>query len=183
MPVDYADFPQEVADALRELEPHYEYAESNDRGANGYMVFGQNRVSRTHVAIKFYFGEPGARQHDEPRLLSLVRSPNVLEIYEARRVGGGWAYIITPRCFGGDVDDLLQNKPSVHSAVDTALGICSGVSALHALGMVHRDVKPANIVVEGGIPRIADFGSVRAFDIGVAEVNEGWPTKRKNLTN
>lgn len=171
MPIDYAAFPREVSDALRALEPHYEYVESNDRGANGYMVFGQNRVSHANVAIKFYFGEPGVRQHEEPRLLRQVQSQHVLDIHEARRVTGGWAYIITPRCFGGDIDDLLQTRPNVHTAVDTALGICSGASALHAVGMVHRDLKPANIVVEAGIPRIADFGSVRAFDDGAVEVD------------
>lgn len=164
MEVNYDSFPPEISDALKALADHYDYDEVNDRGANGYVVFGQNKVSKAHIAIKFYYGEPGARQHNEPRLLSAVRSANILDILDARLVNDEWAYFVTPRCFEGDVDDLLNVGPSVHRAVGFALGICSGVSTLHASRMVHRDLKPANIVITDGSPKIADFGSVRALE-------------------
>ncbi|MDC8015943.1 protein kinase domain-containing protein [Tahibacter soli] len=167
--IDLAEFPADISRALLALAEHYEYLSSNDRGANGYVIFGRNRVSRADVAIKFYFGQPGAHQHDEPRLLSAVRSANILQILEARQVSTDWAYFITPLCAEGDVDDFISTSPSLHRSIDVALGICAGVSALHALRIVHRDLKPANIVLAAGIPQIADFGSVRLLD---AESNE-----------
>lgn len=156
--------PTEITATVDELNAHYTDFVSNDRGANGYLWFAQNRISRAEVAIKFYSGESGDRRHDEPRQLSAISSPNVLPILDARNVSDDWAYFITPRCNEGDLDDLIATRPCVHVAIDVALGICNGVSALHAQRMVHRDLKPGNIVLDRGTPRIADFGSVRTLN-------------------
>jgi serine/threonine protein kinase len=161
--------PAEIAAARKELEAHYTDFVENSRGANGFLWFAKNRVSLAEVAIKFYAGGPGDPRHDEPRLLSTISSPNVLQIHEARIVSEDWAYFITPRCDGGDLDDLIGTRPGVHDAIDVALGISNGVSALHACEMVHRDLKPGNIVMDRGVPRIADFGSVRILAKGARE--------------
>jgi serine/threonine protein kinase len=158
--------PQEIVDCLAELETRYSDFEEINRGASGYIWFAKNRVSQAEVAIKFYAGEPGDRRHDEPKLLSKIESPNILPIYDACNVSNDWAYFVTPRCRGGDIDDLIKTRPSVHNAIDTVLGISLGVSAIHANGMVHRDLKPGNIVLYGEIPRIADFGTVRVLENG-----------------
>jgi serine/threonine protein kinase len=163
--------PPEIVACLQELEAHYSNFEEIKRGANGYLWFAKNRISQAEVAIKFYAGELGDRRHDEPKLLSTIESPNILPINEARNVSDDWAYFITPRCRGGDIDDLIGSQPSVHQAIDVVLGICHGVSAIHSRGMVHRDLKPANIVMDKGTPRIADFGSVRILADGSSETS------------
>jgi len=183
--------PSEVLMCLQDLEAHYCDFEPNDGGANAFLWFAKNRISQAEVAIKFYAGEPGDRRHDEPRLLSTIESPNVLQIYDARDVSTEWAYFITPRCRGGDLDDLIKTRPSVHDAIDVVLGITHGVSALHVRGMVHRDLKPANIVIDGGRALIADFGSVRVLGLPSGETSashhsilyrppESFATKRYN---
>ena len=169
--MDTDDLPPEVIDALAGLEKHYESFERNDRGANGYMVFARNTVSHMDVAIKFYYGEPGEGRHDEPRQLTAVANANVLQILDARVISVEWGYFITPRCFEGDLDDLISESPEAHRAIDVALGICSGCSAIHALDMLHRDLKPGNIVMSNGQPRIADFGSVRRLTDGTDSVS------------
>lgn len=153
--------PPEIIAAKAQLQADYTDFVENERGTNGYLWFATNRVTFAEVAIKFYAGEQGNRRHDEPRLLSAISSPNVLQIHDARNVSEDWAYFITPRCNGGDLDDYISTKPGVHDSIDVALGISMGVSALHSCGMVHRDLKPGNIVMDRGVPRIADFGSVR----------------------
>ena len=159
--------PQEVTACLEDLATHYsDYYEENGRGANGHLWFARNRISQADVAIKFYYGEPGERRHDEPRLLSAINSPNVLPILDARNVSEEWAYFITPRCQGGDLDDLMETRLGVYEAIDVVLGIGRGMSDIHAAGMVHRDLKPANIVMDQGAPRIADFGTVRLLNDG-----------------
>lgn len=155
------DLPADLRAALKELSQHYEDFEQNDRGANGYLFFAINKVTKTQIAIKFYAGEQGDARHDEPRQLGAIKSRNVLPILDARNISEEWGYFITPRCFEGDVDDLIAEQPSSHAAIDVALGICNGVSAIHAMNMLHRDLKPGNVVLLHSTPQIADFGSVR----------------------
>lgn len=161
------DLPKEVKEGLDELQEHYTDFRENKRGANGYLFFAVNKISCQEVAIKFYCGEEGGHQHDEPRQLAAINSPNVLPILDARKVGEDWGYFVTPKCNEGDLDDVIASFPSAHHALDISLGICNGVSALHAARMLHRDLKPANIVIDNGRPRIADFGSVIALADGI----------------
>lgn len=158
------DLPEILLTTIEALSEHYDTFERNDRGANGYLLFARNKVTDAKIAIKFYAGAPGEARHDEPKQLSAIRSGNVLPILDARNICDEWGYFITPRCFEGDLDDLIANQPSALSAIDVALGICNGVSAVHGMGMVHRDLKPGNIVLLHGAPQIADFGSVRQLE-------------------
>ena len=162
--------PADIVTALAELDAHYGDFEQIDRGANGYLLFAKNKITGADVAIKFYAGVPGESRHDEPRQLCQIKSRNVLPILDARSISDEWGFFVTPRCFEGDLDDLIATQPSVHEAFDLALGICNGVSAIHMLRMLHRDLKPANIVMQGGSPQIADFGSVRVMNEGDSHV-------------
>lgn len=164
------DLPRELHQAIAELERDYEGFAFHPEGANGYLVFAKNRISGADVAIKFYYGAPGERRHDEPRLLASISSPNVLRIIDARNLSDEWAFFLTPRCGDGNLDALIETKPSAIQAIDLALGICTGASAIHASGLIHRDLKPANIVCDGGIPLIADFGSVRQLAEGETDL-------------
>ena len=162
----YDQLPAEIAEVMRELETHYDILKEDDRGGNGVLFFARNKVTAREVAIKFYAGEPGERRHDEPRLLASIKSPNVLQILDARTVGDDLAFFLTPRCTGGDLDDLIAERVTAQEAIDVTLGICAGASAIHAARLLHRDLKPGNIVLEGGVPLIADFGSVRLLPDG-----------------
>lgn len=163
--------PEAVSAELLQLESIFELVGSSDKGANGYMYFGTNRTSGQKVAIKFYAGEPGEHEHREPQLLNQINSPNVLKILHAKSIGDGWAYFMTPYCPDGDLDNLLLSKPSFHKSIDIALGICHGMSALHAQRLVHRDLKLGNIVMLDGQPQIADFGSVKYVEVGASAVS------------
>lgn len=162
--------PKEVSESLDELSNHYDNFKAVNRGANGYLYFAKNKISKMDVAIKFYYGEPGEKQHDEPRKLASINSTNVLSILDARSISDEWGFFVTPRCFEGDLDDIIVSRPSVHKAIDIALGICAGVSAIHVARMLHRDLKPGNIVFSSGSPQIADFGSVRTIRDGEKDV-------------
>ncbi|TPM03170.1 hypothetical protein FJ960_15225 [Mesorhizobium sp. B2-3-11] len=154
-------YPDEIAATLEQLQAHYRDIEAHPEGANGYVFFGINRVTDVPVAIKFYFGAPGERRHDEPNLLAQIQSPNVIPIHNAQNISDDWAFFVMPRRAGGTLDTVIQSRPSVHRAIDIASGICNGASAIHALNMIHRDLKPGNIVIDNSVPQIADFGSVR----------------------
>ncbi len=137
--------------------------ELNTDGANGRVVFARNSVTQSEVAIKFHDSDGGAGRHDEPRLLNAVRSPNVLQVFDAGVLSETLAYFVTPRCDGGSLEGLIGGMVSARRALALALGIARGIAAIHEKAMVHRDLKPGNVVVSGGEPMIADFGSVRAI--------------------
>jgi serine/threonine protein kinase len=164
------DLPEEIVSCLEELADHFDDFERNDRGANGFLFFARNKVSGQYSAIKFYAGNEGDRRHDEPRQLSALTCGNVLPILEARSISKDWAFFITPRCFEGDLDDAIKSGPSAHVAIDLGIGICAGVTSIHSAGMLHRDLKPGNIVILDGTPKIADFGSVIALENGEQDV-------------
>ncbi|MFH5805751.1 serine/threonine-protein kinase [Alienimonas sp. DA493] len=83
----------------------------------------------------------------------------------------GPVYLVMDYAGDGSVDELLRAGPlSVERATAVVADAAAGLAAAHAAGLVHRDVKPANLMMEGGGPwaggvvRVADFGLARRTD-------------------
>lgn len=90
------------------------------------------------------------------------KHPNVLPLMGARNFDGQIA-IISEYAPGGSLEDLLKQKGklSTEEAVRMANGILQGLEHLHRSGIVHSDLKPANILLDNGVPRLSDFGISR----------------------
>jgi formylglycine-generating enzyme required for sulfatase activity len=92
--------------------------------------------------------------------------PNVLE-FLAARVFDGQIVLVSEYAPDGSLTNWLKQHggraPSVESAVEIAIGILSGLEHLHTRNIIHRDVKPDNVLLMGAIPRLADFGISRVF--------------------
>ena len=93
--------------------------------------------------------------------------PNIIFamwVFEA----GGKPHLLMEYADGGDLRAwIAQGRLTVPLAVNFAIQFCEGMQyAVHRVGMVHRDVKPANVLVKGnGIIKIADLGLAKAFDV------------------
>lgn len=106
------------------------------------------------------------RFNAESRAIGSLRSPYILPIYRAGEAEG-LLYLSTPLIDGGDLRQMIADQrqltPSEVSTVATQIG--KALDFAHAEGMIHRDVKPANILVEegeGGLHcYLADFGITR----------------------
>ncbi|MET0752347.1 MAG: protein kinase [Pyrinomonadaceae bacterium] len=94
--------------------------------------------------------------------------PNVLPIIDAD-VYDGQVVIVSEYADGGSLADKLkrEEKLSVKQAVEMTIGILNGLEFLHNRQIIHRDIKPQNILLQGNTPRLADFGISRAMQTTV----------------
>src|SRR3954454_7091739 len=104
-----------------------------------------------------------ARFLQESKLASRLSHPNVVQVYDAGETDGR-PYIVMEYVSG---DTLAhRGKLSYEQVVPLALQACAGLQHAHAAGLVHRDVKPANLLVrEDDVLKIADFGIARAAEL------------------
>lgn len=102
----------------------------------------------------------------EARLAARLSHPNVVRIFDVGE-SDGRPFIVMEYVEGDTLaDELGRHGPlPPERAVDLALQICSGLEAAHASGLVHRDVKPRNLLLRpDGVLKIADFGIARAAE-------------------
>lgn len=160
--IDTVGAPQRIKDQLKILSKDIIFKREVNKGANGYLFFGENRILNNEVAVKFYYWGGNAKYHAEPSTLALIEAPNILPVKSAGLLDGEWAYFVTPR-LDGDLDDLLERtEHSNLRAVERTRQILSGVVHLHQRRYLHRDLKPSNIYVgDDGRSIIGDFGSIK----------------------
>ncbi len=99
----------------------------------------------------------------EAAILGRLDHPNIVQVH-AFEEEGGVAYLVMDYVDGGSLKDwVVRNGPMPPMlACEVLLGVCSALAATHAAGMVHRDVKPANVLIApDGSPRVVDFGIAR----------------------
>lgn len=145
-------------------------------GAGGMATVWRARDTRLgrHVAIKLLRPELAAdddlarRFESEARHAAGVSHPNVATVYDAD-ADGAERFIVMELIDGPTVADVIAERgplvPEV--AVDIAASAARALVAAHRRGVIHRDVKPANLLIgRDGRVRLADFGIARALTAG-----------------
>lgn len=146
--------------------PGYSAIRELGRGAAGRVVLARRDQDGAEVAIKYLSDELRsdvgfvARFRHEARLLGTLRSPYNARLIEYVETGAG-AAIVMELVNGVSLRQVLRSEgPTGPEAALTVLkGSLKGLAAAHAIGVVHRDFKPENVVVQGdGASKLVDFG-------------------------
>lgn len=162
MPINFAALPPE-AQALLQQFPEFQPHQFNDSGANSYVLIGRHNLLQRDVALKIYF-HAANEVEQEPALIAAINHESVLKVFDARKLNEGCSFFMTPHANYGDLSEYLRNYSiSVPLAYKLLCQLLSGLSALHSEPnrLVHRDLKPQNLLVHDDRLLIADFGSVR----------------------
>jgi hypothetical protein len=143
-------------------------------GGMSTVFLGRDEVLDRPVAIKLLkpgFGETdiGARFRREGRTAARLSHPNIVQVYDAGEGeldGRETSYIVMEYVPGGDLKDLIDRQGTLSGGDLAALsGVAAGLAHAHERGVIHRDIKPHNILLdENGRPKLADFGIARALD-------------------
>jgi YVTN family beta-propeller protein len=101
----------------------------------------------------------------ESRLAARLEHPSVVPIYDSREADGE-LLVIMRLVTGGDLRQLIDSEGPLppQRAVNLLSQVADALDAAHVAGIVHRDVKPHNILVEGDRAYLSDFGLAKAFD-------------------
>ena len=133
-------------------------------GGMGEVYLARDLGLDRDVAIKVLHGgamEPHhlARFEREARAASTLSHPNVAHIYLLGETPDGRRYLAMEYVEGVPLDQCLIELLPIAQAVDIAIQMASALTAAHAAGIVHRDVKPANVIVRrDGLVKVLDFG-------------------------
>jgi eukaryotic-like serine/threonine-protein kinase len=124
------------------------------------------------VAVKLlrpqFSSDPGfaARFKQEARSAGGLSHPNIVSVYDYGTDGAdGEQYIVMELVEGRDLSAVLRDRGalSVDDSVRVAIGVASALEVAHRKGIVHRDVKPGNILItDSGDVKVTDFGIARA---------------------
>jgi serine/threonine protein kinase len=108
-----------------------------------------------------------ARLRNEWRALARLQHANIVNVTDAGTSNNGVPFYVMERLDGDTLAALLKQKRRLHvlKAVGVAASVLDALSAAHEIGIIHRDVKPANIfMVRGGGVKLLDFGVAKIAD-------------------
>lgn len=138
-------------------------------GGGAYVLEVEHTVLHVRRAMKFIHTELLQykslidRFETEARIAFRLDHPNLVKTHDMGRVGR-FPYIIMDLVSGGSIEDhlLAYGKMPARQAVEVVIAVLRGLQVAHDAGIVHRDIKPQNILFkEDGTPQIIDFGIAR----------------------
>jgi eukaryotic-like serine/threonine-protein kinase len=152
-----------------DVDGRYRLERPLGHGGMATVYLARDEELHRPVAIKLLAenlaNDPAFRERflREARLAARLSHPNVVSVYDAGEAEDGRPYIVMEHVPGKTFADLGRVAPD--EAVELATQACRGLAHAHAAGLVHRDVKPQNLLLrDDGTVKVADFGIARAAE-------------------
>ena len=151
---------------LQRTFDHFVPVETLGVGGMGTVYKARDTQLERFVALKLLRRDlsneanPDAQLQQEARVAASVNHPNVVQIF-GLGTDHGQFYVVMELIDHGSLDDLIESQGPLpeHQVLDIGIQIARGLRAAHRKGLIHRDVKPANILfVDEQAAKIGDFG-------------------------
>jgi serine/threonine protein kinase len=142
---------------------HYRITDRLGAGGMGEVYRAEDTRLGRPVALKFLsedLADAAARRRfqREAQLASSLNHPHILTVHDTGEFEGR-QYLVTELADGGTLRKWLQQSHTWHQIVELLLGVADGLATAHEAGILHRDIKPDNILVsKSGYAKLADFG-------------------------
>jgi eukaryotic-like serine/threonine-protein kinase len=165
----------EPASSVRRLGDRFVLVRELGSGGMARVYLGRDEVLDRPVAVKVVEPDPedpeiGLRFQREGRAAARLSHPNIVRVFDAGEdelSGRAVSYIVMEYVPGGDLKDLMDRNGPLPETMLSRVGadVASGLAHAHERGIIHRDIKPRNILLDDrGSPKLADFGIARALD-------------------
>ena len=157
----------------------YEIIAEIGRGAMGAVYKARDPLIDRLVALKTITGGPSAqtnlldRFYQEARSAGALQHPNIVTIYELGHEKNT-PFIAMEYLEGDSLDRIIEQRPVLPLSVKLGyiVRVCDALAYAHQHNVVHRDVKPANIMVtKEGVVKVVDFGIARLTDMSMTQPN------------
>ena len=151
----------------------YQIAEEIGAGGMGevYRAFRADDQYRKEVALKLIrsgqdSGSVIARFKNERQILAGLEHPNVARLMDGGTTEDGLPYLVMELIEGQPINEYCQSqKLSISERLTLFLEVCAAVQYAHQRLIIHRDIKPGNILVTAdGVPKLLDFGIAKILD-------------------
>ncbi len=172
-------------DDIPERIGRYRVSAAVGRGGFAIVVKAHDEGLDADVAVKILHGEPAfdpdlrGRFVREARLLRRVQNPHVISVFDIGELDDGRPHFVMEFAAGGVVRERFANAPpTARDLQSVVLALRSGLGALHRAGIVHRDIKPDNLLIVGadtatatrlGADRLHETERVVIGDLGLAK--------------
>ncbi|MCC6537059.1 MAG: serine/threonine protein kinase [Bryobacterales bacterium] len=141
------------------------------RGGMGvvYLAERMDGEVRQQVAVKLLqavrdSGDARQRFLQERQILASLAHPNIARLIDAGHRDDGFPYLVMEYIEGQPIDDYCRGR-TAREAAELMLTLAEAIASAHQQLVVHRDLKPGNILVDaGGRPRVLDFGIAKMLD-------------------
>ena len=135
------------------------------RGGMAVVYHAYDLAGERDVALKFLYPTQDEqlkkRFQREANDLAAIFHPNIVDFY-ALGESHGYEYIEMEYVDGGDLGEFAQNCQSLEHLLEVFIKVCDGLEHIHRCGVVHRDLKPGNVLMtKEGEPKISDLGLAR----------------------
>jgi serine/threonine protein kinase len=163
---------EKIPAAYSALEADYEIIREIGRGGTALVYLARERATGTEVAIKLIRAkyleddEAIARFAREARFVAQLDHPNIVPVHAVLDLETAGVALVMAHITGRTLKQVIRDEHPVaaEKAERVMRGIANGLGAAHAMGIVHRDVKPENIFIDAdGRALLADFGLARSM--------------------
>jgi serine/threonine protein kinase len=149
----------------------YRIEERIGRGGMGLVYRAEHLNLRRRAAIKIIAPELAEtsgfheRFNREARIAAALQHPNIVTVYDAGDEDG-LLYLAMQYIEGSDLSSVLRSQGRLrpYRALDVCRQVAAALDAAHAQGLIHRDVKPANVLIEGRTAFLTDFGLTKRIE-------------------